>query len=139
MTRTIQAEPSHADRSGLGQRKAAQIGETIGVLAQRGNGGVAAVTDLGRVTWLNQDVTGAGVPVITDNSKVNARLIAENERLQARITGYRHTLEMDGYISVLQEAFDIIQSDANTEENYRSMCQIGSVLRKLKAKQEKGQ
>jgi len=85
MTRTIQAEPSHADRSGLGQRKAAQIGETIGVLAQRGNGGVAAVTDLGRVTWLNQDVTGAGMPVITDNSKVNARLIAENERLQARV------------------------------------------------------
>ena len=43
------------------------------------------------------------------------------------------------YFRALQEAFDIIQSDANTEENYRSMCQIGSVLRKLKAKKEKGQ
>ena len=126
-------------RPTLGQRKAAQIGKTIGVLVQNQDSRVAAVTDLGRVTWLNQDVTGSGVPVITDNSKVNARLIAENERLQDRITGYRHTPEMDDYISVLQEAFDIIQSDANTEENYRSMCQIGSVLRKLKAKQEQGQ
>jgi hypothetical protein len=43
------------------------------------------------------------------------------------------------YIRALQDAFDIIQSDANTKENYRSMCQIGSVLRKLKAKQEQGQ
>jgi hypothetical protein len=119
--------------SGLGQRKAQQIGKTIGVLVQNQHGRVATVTDLGRCTWLNQDVTGAGVPVITDNSKVNARLIAENERLQARITGYRHTLEMDDYISVLQDAFEIIQADANTEQNYGSLCRIGSVLAKLKA------
>jgi hypothetical protein len=47
-------------RPTLGQRKAAQIGEIIGVLVQRGDGKVAAVTDLGRCTWLSQDVTGAG-------------------------------------------------------------------------------
>jgi len=43
----------------LGQRKAAQIGETIGVLAQNQEGRVCAVTDLGRCTWLSEDVTGA--------------------------------------------------------------------------------
>ena len=39
---------------------AAQIGETIGVLAQNQDGKVCAVTDLGRCTLLSQDVTGAG-------------------------------------------------------------------------------
>ena len=41
------------------------------------------------------------------------------------------------YIRALQDAFNIIQADANTEENYGSLCRIGSVLVKLKAKQEK--
>jgi len=36
------------------------------------------------------------------------------------------------YLRALQDAFDIIQADANTEENYGSMCRIGSVLDKLK-------
>jgi hypothetical protein len=40
------------------------------------------------------------------------------------------------YIRALQDAFDIIQADANTEENYGSMCRIGSVLDKLKDEQE---
>ena len=48
-------------RPSLGQRKAAQIGQTIGVLAQNKEGRVCAVTDLGRCTWLSEDVTGAGV------------------------------------------------------------------------------
>jgi len=42
--------------SGLGQRKAQQIGKTIGVLVQNQHGEVAAVTDLGRCTWLSNDV-----------------------------------------------------------------------------------
>ena len=37
------------------------------------------------------------------------------------------------YIRALQDACDIIQADANTEENYGSLCRIGSVLAKLKA------
>ena len=45
-----------ADRPGLGQRKAAQVGPVIGVLVQNQDGKVAAVTDLGRVTWLPNDV-----------------------------------------------------------------------------------
>jgi hypothetical protein len=49
------------NRPGLGRRKAADIGPVIGVLAQNQHGEVCAVTDLGRCTWLNQDVTGAGV------------------------------------------------------------------------------
>jgi hypothetical protein len=36
----------------------------------------------------------------------------------------------------MQDAFDIIQADANTEQNYESLCRIGAVLAKLKAKQE---
>ena len=36
------------------------------------------------------------------------------------------------YLRALQDAFDIIQADANTEENYGSLCRIGSVLGKLK-------
>ena len=45
-----------SDRPGLGQRKADQVGTTIGVLVQNKDGEVAAVTDLGRVTWLPNDV-----------------------------------------------------------------------------------
>ena len=37
------------------------------------------------------------------------------------------------YIRVLQDACNIIQADANTEQNYRSLCRIGNVLAKLKA------
>ena len=48
-------------RPTLGQRKAAQIGPVIGVLVQNQEGKVCAVTDLGRCTWLREDVTGAGV------------------------------------------------------------------------------
>jgi len=40
------------------------------------------------------------------------------------------------YIRALQDAFDIIQADANTEENYDSLRRIGSVLANIKAKQE---
>ena len=44
----------------LGQRKADQVGKTIGVLVQKPDGGVMAISDLGRCTMLRQDVTGAG-------------------------------------------------------------------------------
>ena len=43
------------------------------------------------------------------------------------------------YIRALQDALDIIQADANTEENYDSLRRIGSVLANIKAKQEQGQ
>jgi len=54
--------PIHASckRPNLGQRKADQVGTTIGVLVQNKDGEVCAVTDLGRCTWLRQNVTGAG-------------------------------------------------------------------------------
>jgi len=32
--------------------------------------------------------------------------------------------------TALQDAADIIQADANTEENYASLCRVGSVLAK---------
>ena len=56
----LYTHPASAERPSLGQRKADQVGTTIGVLVQTPAGSVAAVTDLGRCTWLNQDVTGAG-------------------------------------------------------------------------------
>ena len=37
------------------------------------------------------------------------------------------------YLRALQDACDIIQADANTEDNYGSLCRIGAVLAKLKA------
>jgi len=43
------------------------------------------------------------------------------------------------YIRALQDAFDIIQADANTEQNYGSLCRMGWVLANIKAKQEPGQ
>ena len=54
------AKSVSTDRPTLGQRKADQVGKTIGVLVQRDDGKVAAVTDMGRCTWLSQGVTGAG-------------------------------------------------------------------------------
>jgi hypothetical protein len=98
--------------SGLGQRKAQQIGKTIGVLVQNQHGEVCAVTDLGRCTWLSQNVTGPG---------------------------YGESVPDAEYIKAMQDAFDIIQADANTEQNYGSMCRIGSVLARLKSVQEQAQ
>ena len=43
------------------------------------------------------------------------------------------------YIRALQDAFDIIQADANTEQNYGSLCRMGWVLANIKTKQEQGQ
>ena len=40
------------------------------------------------------------------------------------------------YIRTLQDAFDIIQADANTEQNYGSLCRMGWVLARLKSVQE---
>jgi hypothetical protein len=40
------------------------------------------------------------------------------------------------YIRALQDAFDIIQADANTEQNYGSLCRMGWVLARLKSVQE---
>ena len=40
------------------------------------------------------------------------------------------------YIRALKDAFDIIQADANTEQNYGSLCRMGWVLARLKSVQE---
>ena len=171
--------PRPSDRPTLGRRKAEQIGEIIGVLVQRDDGKVAAVTDLGRCTWLSQDVTGAGdggqhiddiaVDRFAEAMKQklakqrqkgyggwNDKELCPDGRLQkylgaclgkgdpvdignfAMMIWNRGESVTDAgvpdadYIRALQDAFDIIQADANTEENYGSMCRIGSVLGKLK-------
>ena len=165
--------------SGLGQRKAAQVGTTIGVLAQNKEGRVCAVTDLGLCTLLRQGVTGAGdggqhiddiaVDRFAEAMKQklakqrqkgyggwNDKELCPDGRLQkylgaclgkgdpvdignfAMMIWNRGESVTDAgvpdadYIRALQDAFDIIQADANTEENYGSMCRIGSVLGKLK-------
>jgi len=166
-------------RPSLGQRKAAQIGQTIGVLAQNKEGRVCAVTDLGLCTLLRQGVTGAGdggqhiddiaVDRFAEAMKQklakqrqkgyggwNDKELCPDGRLQkylgaclgkgdpvdignfAMMIWNRGESVTDAgvpdadYIRALQDAFDIIQADANTEENYGSMCRIGSVLGKLK-------
>ena len=40
------------------------------------------------------------------------------------------------YLRALQDAFDILQADANTERNYEALCRVGATLKDLKAKQE---
>jgi SMC interacting uncharacterized protein involved in chromosome segregation len=45
----------------------------------------------------------------------------ELDSLQARVAQL---------VTALQDAVNIIQSDANTEENYGSLCRMGSVLAK---------
>ena len=40
------------------------------------------------------------------------------------------------YVRALQDACDIIQADANTEQNYGSLCRIGAALAKLKVMHE---
>ena len=175
--------PRPSDRPTLGRRKAEQIGEIIGVLVQRDDGKVAAVTDLGRCTWLSQDVTGAGdggqhiddiaVDRFAEAMKQklakqrqkgyggwNDKELCPDGRLQkylgaclgkgdpvdignfAMMIWNRGESVTDAgvpdadYIRALQDCFDIIQADANTEQNYESLCRIGAVLAKLKAKQE---
>ena len=61
-----------------------------------------------------------------------------DEVLQGMWMGWqasRQALECEPaeYIRALQDAFDIIQADANTEQNYGSLCRISSVLANLKA------
>jgi len=71
----------------------------------------------------------------------------ENDELRARVFELELAAKADEppsvpdaeYIRALQYAFDIIQADANTEQNYGSFCRIGGVLAKLKAGQEKAQ
>jgi len=40
--------------------------------------------------------------------------------------------------TALQDAANIIQTDANTEQNYGSLCRIGSVLAKVNADKSGG-
>jgi hypothetical protein len=49
------------------------------------------------------------------------RLQTLADELQARVSEL---------VTALQDAVDIIQADANTEENYGSLCRMGSVLAK---------
>ena len=58
-----------------------------------------------------------------------------DEKKDGDIAVYTHPASAapdEEYLRALQDAFDIIQADANTEENYGSLCRIGSVLGKLK-------
>jgi len=59
-------------------------------------------------------------PQIEDNPySVFVDAKAEIERLRARVAEL---------VTALQDATDIIQADANTEENYGSLCRMGSAL-----------
>ena len=66
--------------------------------------------------------------------EMSSKLVALRLHLRSKVDVVVQDTE---YLKVLQDACNIIQADANTEENYGSLCRIGSVLVKLKAKQEK--
>jgi len=44
------------------------------------------------------------------------------------LTGRSVSVPDDECFRALQDAFEIIQADANTEQNYESLCRIGGVL-----------
>jgi hypothetical protein len=144
------AKSVSTDRPSLGQRKAAQVGPVIGVLVQNQEGRVCAVTDMGRCTWLSEDVTGAG-----DEVKLPYLMILDDEpnpespESVAYVSGWNDCREKvleytptkadeplgvpdSEYIIVLEEAFKIILADANSSRNYGSLYRIGIVLAKLK-------
>lgn len=56
--------PVQSSATGVARKKAAHIGNQVGVLVQNDAGALAAVHDLGRVTWLDEDVAG---PVAQSN------------------------------------------------------------------------
>jgi putative intracellular protease/amidase len=69
-------------------------------------------------------------------------LISDGEIVRPLIFGDTHPASAvtdDEYIRALQDACDIIQADANTEQNYESLCRIGGVLARLKSNQEQDQ
>lgn len=73
--------PNEEDqRPTLGLRKAKQIGEIIGTLVRNEDGRVAAVTDLGRVTWLSQEVEKAS------EAPTMAEALSLIETLKERLT-----------------------------------------------------
>ena len=63
-----------------------------------------------------------------------------DEKKDGDIAVYTHPVSADvpdeEYLKALQDAFDIIQADANTEQNYESLCRMGWVLARLKSVQE---
>jgi len=66
--------------------------------------------DLIRITW--EEASAAACDE-------NKGMKSERDALQARVAEL---------VTALQDAVDIIQADANTEENYGSLCRIGNVL-----------
>ena len=64
--------------------------------------------------------------------KIEAELAKVRREFRDFRAGQAVSVPNSEYIRALQDAFDIIQADANTEENYGSLCRIGSVLGKLK-------
>ncbi len=49
-------------------------------------------------------------------------------------TDVREVLNLhDELVTAFKDAYNIIQADANTEENYGSLCRIGSVMARIDA------
>lgn len=100
----------------------------LGWQAAREQEGGEAVA-IGRIESINpMDFTGVfkWKPAINGN-------IPKSLEINAKL--YTHPPQSQGvpeeYRQALQDACDIIQADANTEENYGSLCRIGSVLSRL--------
>jgi len=80
-------------------------------------------------TWVFTDVNGEAKEIAGDP------VHRSPQDLRIYTPLYKHPasgVPDDEYFRALQDAFDIIQADANTERNYGSLCRIGGVLGKLK-------
>ena len=84
-------------------------------------------------TWVFTDVNGKAKEIAGDP----VHRSPQDLRIYTALYTHPASAVPDAeYIRALQDAFDIIQADANTEQNYGSLCRMGWVLARLKSVQE---
>jgi len=92
-------------------------------------------------TW--QTIQKAAVGKFRDPYKETERLKAANGLkanlcMEWKVANNKAQARVVELATALQDAVDIIQADANTEENYGSLCRMGSVLAKVNAEKAGG-
>lgn len=94
------------DFTALCTRKAAQIGKPVGLLVENDAGALAAVHNLGRVTWLDDCVQGPVAP--TENTPEG--------------NGLTYKPDDDDGFDIYEAGTHYIVGTAYSEETARKMC-----------------
>ena len=91
----------------------------------------------GKLSWQpEQDGQPASVGKICAWGGFTIAEISEEVPLGERNEYAMKFAMVDELITALKDAQGIIEGDANTEENYDSLCRIGSVLGRLEARHD---